>query len=282
MTTLWVIVGTLLLAPFLVGPLFVYYKWCTSSMPDIVGVHPDQPHMPPQFDPFVQRTVRVLYPAGFQCAAAAILFDGAPNQRFIAMLENPRTREIVLAVLCARGRIRCGQLRWKVRSKSLEFISDFPDGTRVSTDNHGYIRGWSAACARAHLSLPGRKNALALYENHEALTRSAAQYRVKCHLAEGRPLDYLRALHVKDVYAQIRSKILYVDEETGMAHPTLKGALMMGWTELTPLFWFCQMLNYLSAARLTRRLRAAQRQAATSSFERVAPEVPVDCLLRVS
>jgi len=247
---MWTIGGTLLLAPFLVGPLFIYYKWGTSAMPDIVRVHPDQPQMPPAFERFTHDTLRALYPDGFELAAAALLFDGAPNQRFLALLENPRRRDVAVLTLCARGRVWRRRLHWSVRSTALEFISEYPGDPPIATDNHGYIRSCSAPAR--HLSLPGWRNARTLYAVHCARVHQLAPYATKCRLTEGRPLEYLRALHVKDVYAQICAKDLALDDQTALAQPTFKGAWKTGWKELTPLFWLWAAWQYGQALRLPR------------------------------
>jgi hypothetical protein len=238
------------------GPVLVHSKLKQAADPRLIPFPVDHPDLPKDADRTFQSVIDQLRPAGFEPVTGLAMPDQTPNVKAIMLvLANRPAKDSAFVTIAYARVVTQGSAEWQKKSYSVEFVSNFRDGTAVHTTNTRTPAVMAPWPGHAMARFPDVQNARRLYRLHRGLVARAPSpgqvFRVDEEF-RGDAAAAVAASAVEQLEAQVPAGYMYLAPDEGVYRPTWKGAFLMTWR----LLWPVTALRRTALDRRARRLMA--------------------------
>jgi hypothetical protein len=234
-TIVLIVVGAVLLIPYVLGPILIRFTLRQSAEPEIVPFDVDDPELPDKVATYFRRVSEALEPLGFDVVAAMALPKQVPRVKAVLlMLANRTSKDAALASVLYAQQPDGTQ----VHNAFVEYVARFRDGTLVQTNNSKELNAFAPRPDQITTQFPMVRVAGRLYRLHQAMVeRHGGTGRKILRLDEefhGDAVAYLAQSLVEELDSQIETGYMYRSRQEPAYWPTWKGAFLMTWGQLWP------------------------------------------------
>jgi hypothetical protein len=243
------------LVPYVLGPLLIFFTLRFRCPPKVVPVDPRVHALPDQARHYLGEAYEQLAAEGFELLGTTLLPDLMPNvQTLFALYINRASSDMAMsAIIVAQGGI-AGELK----TSYVEFLRRFDDGVVVQTNNSRELSSFKPVPGEFTTKFWEIRDIRRLYHVHQAL---AVRFRQR-----GQPVDEFDATYQGDILQYVARGVLersfrdqletgYLAEDANGFRPTMKGAMIMTWKELWPIKAIRRWLEKRNAERLLAEIR---------------------------
>ncbi|MBN2295466.1 MAG: hypothetical protein JXM70_23755 [Pirellulales bacterium] len=235
--------------PYLLGPVLIFFTLCYRIPPEVVVIDPAQHPFPHELRQYFSSAHVDLTRLGFELLGTVLLPSLVPNvQALFNLYLNRENNDMAMSVftLATAGGSET------VKSKHVEFCTNFSDGVMVQTNNSAELSAFKLQPKEVTAQFWNIQNLDRLYQLHRFLLDK--------HRGTGHAICLYESQFGGDIAAytagEVISRSLLAQVDTGFMAPTsnglrttVKGAIIMTWQELWPL----------KAIRRRRRLHEAEQ-----------------------
>jgi hypothetical protein len=243
------VLGGLLLLPYLLGPVLIYFTVRLSGNPVLEELSLDDPDLPRSAEKYLVPTVEQLEEEGFELLGVYFMDEFVPKvKNFFALLGKPSTRELVLAAVTYPKSTLGHHLR------HVEFSTRMTDGTVIDTSNSLELPAFKSVPRHHVVLLPWIRDVGELYRIHQAAVEYFSPGGTREWRVGDDPRGYFRQALLEEMAEQVETGYFYRDA-TGDFRPTLKGAILMTYKNLWPITAIRRALRRRRGERLLEKLR---------------------------
>lgn len=224
-----------LLIPYVLGPILIFFTLRFRMPPTVVAVDPRVHPLPAEARAFLAEAYRGLTAEGFELVGTILLPDLVPNVKTLfAMYTNRATSDAAMSAIIVAQRGVGGELK----TSYVEFIRRYDDGVVVQTNNSSELSAFKRLPGEFTTKFWRVRDIHRLYGLHQLL---ADRFRQR-----GQPVNRLDAEYAGDAVRYVANAVLeetfrdqvgtgYLAEESTGFRPSFKGAWIMAWQELWPI-----------------------------------------------
>jgi hypothetical protein len=239
------VVAGLVLLPYVLGPVLIYFTLRISGKPVLEEFSLDHPDLPRDVKGYLSQKLQQVREDGFEPLGAYYLGALVSNVRsFLVLAGNRSAHDLALVAVTYTETARGVELQ----QQHIEYSTRFRDGTIIDTNNSEELSAWTPPPEQHVLSLPWIQDVRYLYRVHQAAVGHWCPGGIKEWRPGEDPGAYLREALVEEVARQVPKGYVYRDA-AGDFRPTVKGAVLMTWKNLWPV----------PAIRKARRRRRGER-----------------------
>jgi len=225
----------ILLIPYVLGPILIFFTLRFRMPPTVVAVDPRVHPLPAEARNYLAEAYRGLTAEGFELLGTMLLPDLVPNVKTLfAMYTNRANSDMAMsAIIVAQGGVG-GELK----TSYVEFVHRFDDGVVVQTNNSAELSAFKRMPGEYTTKFWQIRDIRRLYSLHQQLIERFRQ--------RGQPVNRLDAEYGGDAVRYVAKAVLeetfrdqvgtgYLAEDASGFRPSLKGAWIMAWQELWPI-----------------------------------------------
>lgn len=233
--TLAAIVLCVLLVPYVLGPILIFFTLRFRMPPTVVAVDPRVHPLPAEARNYLAEAYRGLTSEGFELLSTMLLPDLVPNVKTLfAMYTNRATSDMAMSAIIVAQSGAGGELK----TSYVEFVRRFDDGVVVQTNNSAELSAFKRMPGEFTTKFWQIRDIRQLYGLHQRLVERFRQ--------RGQPVNRLDAEYGGDAVRYVAKAVLeetfrdqvgtgYLAEDSSGFRPSLKGAWIMAWQELWPI-----------------------------------------------
>ncbi|HPM80241.1 MAG TPA: hypothetical protein PLF81_06050 [Candidatus Anammoximicrobium sp.] len=225
----------ILLIPYVLGPILVFFTLRFRMPPTVVPVDPRVHPLPAEARNYLAEAYRALTAEGFELVGTMLLPDLVPNVKtlFAMYVNRPSSDMAMSAIIVAQGGVG-GELK----TSYVEFVRRFDDGVVVQTNNSSELSAFKRMPGEFTTKFWQVRDIRQLYGLHQLLVERFRQ--------RGQSVNRLDTEYSGDAVRYVAKAVLeetfrdqvgtgYLAEDASGFRPSFKGAWIMAWQELWPV-----------------------------------------------
>jgi hypothetical protein len=229
--SLGLMVGLLLLVPWLMGPLLIKLTQWNSANPEIEEFDPFADDCPDAVVESVPKVETSMADLGFRSRGHFRVSGAVPNgEAFVTVFENSKEKQTAQLFTMVVSSGPASQT-----STVIGFTSEFSDGTKLATSNSKVMSLMPRVRMRdGSASFPEIRGPRRLYEIHQACLVHYCGDALRVEPVMKDPSEFLRRSIHDDTAKFAETGYYYFDEAHERYRPTWIGACLMTWKSLWP------------------------------------------------
>ena len=224
-----------LLVPYVLGPILVYFTLRFRMPPTVVAVDPRVHPLPAEARNYLSEAYRELTADGFDLVGTMFLPDLVPNVKTLFAIYANRTASdmAMSAIIVAQG-----GLSGELKTSYVEFVRRYDDGVVVQTNNSAELGSFKRMPGEFTTKFWQIRDIRRLYRLHQRLSdrfrqRGQPTFRMDAEF-RGDAVQYIAKAVLEETFRdQVGTG--YLSEGPSGFRPTIKGAWIMAWQELWPV-----------------------------------------------
>ena len=233
--TLLGIVLAVMMVPYVLGPILIFFTLRFRMPPTVVTVDPRVHPLPDQARAYLGEAYQHLTAVGFENIGTILLPDLMPNVKTLfAIYANRAHTDLAMSAIIVAETPMGGELK----TSYVEFMRRHDDDVVVQTNNSSELSSFKPMPGEHTTKLWNIRDIQRLYHIHQALADRFCE--------RGRPVNELDTKYGGDIQQYVAKSVLeksfrdqvgtgYLAEDAEGFHPTIPGAVIMTWKELWPI-----------------------------------------------
>ena len=224
-----------LLVPYVLGPILVFFTLRFRMPPTVVAVDPRVHPLPAEARNYLAEAYRELTADGFELVGTMFLPDMVPNVKALfAIYANRPSADMAMSAIMVAQSGMGGELR----TSYVEFVRRYDDSVVVQTNNSSELSSFKRMPGEYTNKFWQVRDIRQLYRLHQLLSdrfrqRGQPTFRMDSEFG-GDAVQYVAQAVLQETFRdQVGTG--YLSEDSNGFRPTMKGAWIMAWQELWPV-----------------------------------------------
>jgi hypothetical protein len=229
------------------------HSQCIAIDSENVRTNPEGPGIPREVSEYYRHAVAGLTPLGFKPVLSYSQKVVRNAIGFATVFKNDRTSEVATIVNTFAS--SDSFLSSGIKTSLLIFLTEFADGTKVTTNNNNFPSYFPPPRPPYHVfAFPQVRNPGRLYEVHQAVVGRFDEGSLRRDPIGDDPAAYLKRSQQREFARYLACGYQYLDEAKGVQRPTWKGAFMATVKLIWPVRQVRKGWRWWKAARMLREL----------------------------
>ena len=224
------IIGALLVTPYILVPIHLHRVHWVSANHDYQTYHPEREVVPEEVWSYIRETVTNLNGCGLKLLGHFRKSGHVPGAMTFVTLMRSTDRLTVAKVITILTKSKTPL----AGHNSLAFFTESTDGSEIVTTNNSKPVYTPHPRKRIALSLPQIQNPRELYDFHQRSVQTFCDAPKPCML-NGNPSEYLKHYAEAELAHWVREGYYKLDPAAQDCRLTWKGAALIAWKYLWPI-----------------------------------------------